>query len=99
MPERLNLMSPEVHRDPYPFYAELRRSAPVCQIDPGGVWAVSRYDDVVAVLRDSDTFSSAAWTQRVSPPWLKRNPLAESLFVLDPPEHTKLRNLINPALT
>lgn len=99
MSERLNLMSPEVHADPYPFYAELRRSAPVCQVDPGGIWAVSRYADVVTVLKNPKTFSSAAWTQRVSPPWLKRNPLADSLFVLDPPAHTRMRQLINPSLS
>lgn len=98
MSERLNLMSPEVHVDPYPFYARLRQSAPVCQVDPGGVWAVSRYDDIVTVLKDPKTFSSAAWAQRVSPPWLKRNPLAGALFVLDPPEHTRMRQLINPTL-
>jgi cytochrome P450 len=99
MPARLNLMSPEVHADPYPFYAELRRSSPVCQVDPGGIWAVSRYADVVTVLRDPQTFSSKAWTARVSPPWLERNPLADSLFVLDPPEHTRFRGLINPSLS
>lgn len=99
MTARLNIMSPEVHADPYPFYAELRRNAPVCQVDPGGIWAVSRYADVLTVLRDPQTFSSMAWTERVSPPWLKRNPLAESLFVLDPPAHTPMRNLINPSLS
>jgi cytochrome P450 len=99
MSERLNLMSPEVHADPYPFYAGLRQSAPVSQVDPGGIWAVSRYADIVTVLKDPKTFSSAAWTQRVSPPWLKRNPLAESMFVLDPPAHTRMRQLINPALS
>jgi len=95
---RLNLMSPEVHADPYPFYAQLRRESPVCQVDPGGIWAITRYADVVAVLRDTVTFSSKAWTERVTPPWLRDNPLAESLFVLDPPAHTQMRNLINPAL-
>lgn len=99
MTARLNLMAPEVHHDPYPFYAELRRSAPVCQVDPGGLWAISRYADVTAALRDTETFSSMAWTERVSPPWLEYNPLSESLFVLDPPAHTRMRNLINPALS
>jgi cytochrome P450 len=99
MTARLNIMSPEVHADPYPFYAELRRSSPVCQVDPGGIWAVSRYADVVTVLRDPETYSSKAWTERVSPPWLTRNPLAESLFVLDPPAHTRMRDLINPSLS
>ena len=50
MSHRLNLMSPEARRNPYPLYAELRRG-PVQQVDPGGLWAVSRYDDVLAVLK------------------------------------------------
>lgn len=99
MSERLNLMSPEVHADPYPFYAKFRRSTPVGQVDPGGIWAVSRYDDIVEVLKDPRTFSANAWTQRVSPPWLKRNPLANAMFVLDPPEHTRARGLVNPSLS
>ena len=57
MGQPLNLMTPEVRANPYPLYAELRRRA-VCQVEPGGMWAVSRYDDVVTVLKDPRRFSS-----------------------------------------
>src|SRR5690242_18754896 len=55
---RLNFLAPHVRADPYPHYAELRQSAPVCQVDPGGVWAVSRYADVIHVLKNPLLFSS-----------------------------------------
>ena len=51
-------LSPETRRDPYPFYEMLRRDAPVYQIPSTGFFAVSRYADVLRVLKDPDVFSS-----------------------------------------
>jgi cytochrome P450 len=51
----------EPHRnDPYPAYAELRRHAPVSQVEKTGAFAVSRYEDVAFVLRHPELFSSSA---------------------------------------
>ncbi|WPB73230.1 cytochrome P450 [Archangium violaceum] len=96
MGQPLNLMTPEVRANPYPLYAELRRG-PVCQVEPGGMWAVSRYDDVVTVLKDPRRFSSEGLGRSFRPPWLERNPTADSLVMKDPPEHTRLRALISRA--
>ncbi len=52
-------LDPEVTRNPYPIYAVLRRKAPVYRT-PLGFLAVSRYADVLAILRDPGRFSSAA---------------------------------------
>ena len=94
----LNLMAPEVRANPYPLYARLRRE-PVCQVEPGGMWAVSRYDDVVAVLKDTRRFSSMGLGRSFLPPWLERNPVAHSLVMKDPPEHTRLRGLVSRAFS
>jgi cytochrome P450 len=51
--------SPEVQADPYPVYRHLRDHAPLYRNDRLGFWAVSRYEDVVAVSRDWSTFSSS----------------------------------------
>ena len=51
MNEPMNILSPAFRADPYPYYAELRRRGPVCQVDPGGMWAVSRYEEVLFVLK------------------------------------------------
>ena len=94
----LNLMTPEVRANPYPLYAELRRKG-VCQVEPGGMWAVARYEDVVAVLKDARRFSSAGLGRSFLPPWLERNPTADSLVMKDPPDHTRLRTLVSRAFS
>ncbi|HYO54603.1 cytochrome P450 [Archangium sp.] len=98
MNQPLHLMTPEVRANPYPLYAELRRR-PVCQVEPGGMWAVSRYDDVVTVLKDARRFSSAGLGQSFRPPWLEHNPTADSLVMKDPPDHTRLRTMLSRAFS
>ncbi|WP_437685819.1 cytochrome P450 [Sorangium sp. So ce176] len=99
MSHRLDLLSPELRANPYPYYAELRRSDPVCQVDPGGLWALSRYDDVAFALKNTDLFSAQGGRVGVLPPWLDRNPMADSLLLMDPPEHTKARALVGRAFS
>lgn len=90
---RVDMLAPEVHADVYRVYAELRRQSPVCQVEPGGLWAVTRYSDVVQVLKDTAVFSSRS--ALMQPEWLGRNPLAGSIIFQDPPLHTKLRALLS----
>src|SRR5262245_26613007 len=44
--------------DPYPMYRELRDRAPLHFAPGSDAWTVSRYDDVVQVLKQTDVFSS-----------------------------------------
>ncbi|HLL53616.1 MAG TPA: cytochrome P450 [Myxococcaceae bacterium] len=97
MSEPLNLLDPALLANPWPRYAELR-SKPVCQVEPNGTWVISRYDDILAVLKHPN-ITSTAWSQVWLPPWLKRNPLAQSMIAADPPKHTRLRSLVNTAFT
>jgi cytochrome P450 len=97
MGPRLNLLAPEVRANPYPHYARLRHSAPVCQVDPGGLWAVSRYDDIVTVLKNPELYSSEGMRRATCPPWLEDAPFAHSMIVQDPPAHSRLRALVNRA--
>ena len=97
--ERLNLFAPQVRANPYPHYAELRRSAPVSQIDPGPVWAVSRYDDIISVFKNTAVFSSQGLRPMTIQPWIPRNPISESLVLMDPPRHTLIRKLVSSAFT
>jgi hypothetical protein len=96
MDRPLELMSPEVRANPYPLYAELRRTG-IRQVEPGGMWAVSRYDDVVAVMKDPRRFSSEGLGQGFLPPWLERNPITQSLVMKDPPAHSRLRGRVSRA--
>jgi cytochrome P450 len=47
------------HADPYPVYRRLRDEAPVYYNDCIGFYGLSRYDDVVAALRDVARLTSA----------------------------------------
>lgn len=95
----INLLSPEVAVDPFPHYASLRRDNPVCRVEPGGFWAVSRYEDVAAVIADPARFSSRGVAPAMDPPWLglEFNAGAHSMVVQDPPEHTRLRGMVTRA--
>ncbi|GAA1896551.1 cytochrome P450 [Actinomadura bangladeshensis] len=75
---------PETFDSSHAVYADLRRRCPVPWSDAyGGFWAVTRYDDVVRIARDSATFSTAV--QNVVPhvPRSRRRPPLH----FDPPEH------------
>ena len=92
--------------DPYPTYARLRAEAPVYRA-PNGTWLVSRYADCVAILKDprasSDARNTAAYKSALEQgrvdfedEALARTP---PFLVLDPPDHTRLRGLVNKAFT
>jgi cytochrome P450 len=80
--------------DPYPFYKMLYGQAPmVLQLElPTALLA--RYADVVAALRDPQTFSSAPIRQ-ISQAHIFGG--APTLILTDPPVHTRLRRLVNQA--
>ncbi len=86
--------------DPYPTYRALREHAPVKRMPDGSVF-LSRYADVVAVYKDSATFSSDKREEFL--PKYGDSPLFEhhttSLVFIDPPRHTRVRRLIAGALT
>lgn len=48
-----------VNDDPFPYYAALRRDAPVHHVANRGMWVISRYEDVQRALADTDAFSSS----------------------------------------
>ncbi|NMO18323.1 cytochrome P450 [Pyxidicoccus fallax] len=96
MSGRVNLLVPEVRANPYPTYAELRRG-PVCQVDPGGYWVLTRYEDVVAAFKNPQVFSNIGMRIATKPAWLGHNPFGDSMIGMDPPNHTRLRTLVNRA--
>ena len=46
--------------DPYPVWAQAREEQPVFHSDVLNAWVVTRYDDVISVLRDPQTFGQNA---------------------------------------
>ena len=101
---KVNMVSPEVLECPYPYYQRVREEAPVHQT-PLGFWAVSRYEDVLSVVRNPEMFSSLAQSNSfvtTPPPEVieiakEGYPRVNTLLSNDPPSHTQFRNLVNKA--
>jgi len=95
-----NPLLPEFHANPYPFYHALREKDPVHQ-SPMGFWVFTRYDDVVTSLRDPrygrDGF--APLIEATYGPETAEGNLPRSMLMRDPPDHTRLRALVNKAFT
>jgi cytochrome P450 len=60
VPVSFDPFSPAWRDDPYPKYRELRDHAPLHFSSEANAWCVSRYEDVMAVLRNDELFSSRA---------------------------------------
>ena len=95
-------------RDPYPEWAEMRRRAPVHEVDlreefgldpdteipdlPRS-YVVLSYDGVTQILRDPDTFSSSFYSDTMGAV------MGHSILEMDEPEHHLYRGLIQQAFT
>ncbi len=104
----VDLTSREFRADPYPFYARWRAEAPVCRTtlaDRQQVWVVSRYDDVLTILKDDrfgkDKMKALSADQLARLPWTPSvfKPLEKNMLDLDAPDHTRLRGLVHQAFT
>jgi cytochrome P450 len=102
-----NPLTPENRQDPYPHYHELRREDPVQKHPLVPVFVLTRYADVAAVLRDprfsvdrtrSKLFQSPLSPMRVFGEQFRKMFLG-MMLMRDPPDHTRLRNLVNKAFT
>jgi pimeloyl-[acyl-carrier protein] synthase len=95
-----NPYHPEFHANPYPFYHRLRAEDPVHQT-PLGFWVLTRYDDVVTALRDP-RFGRAGFEPLLEAVYgapTDSGRLQASMLFRDPPDHTRLRGLVNKAFT
>jgi cytochrome P450 len=99
---------PAFQADPYATYARLRREAPVLRFDTpvGPGWFLSRHADCAAVLRDPRVSAAKVPLGMlpqgpVDPATL--HPVARAylgtMLFLDPPAHTRLRQLVSKAFT
>ena len=94
-----NPMDPEFVADPYPMYHRLRAEDPV-HLSPLGFWVLTRYEDVVSVLRDPN-FAKEAIAAFVAQRLGVDATVGIGISMLDrdPPDHTRLRSLVSKAFT
>jgi cytochrome P450 len=103
----LDAGQPAYKGDPYPVYADLRRSAPVRRITLNGLpaWLVTRYEDVRQALADprlSNSLDSLNPALTAGGAWVlgeRMMGLDRNLLRSDPPAHTRLRRLVSKAFT
>jgi hypothetical protein len=91
--------SAETRDDPFPLFHRLRDHDPVYETD-FGYWYVSRYDDVVALLRDTRLTSGRGVPDSLG---VTGGPLRRIMdawmMALDGPPHRRARALISRAFT
>ena len=83
--------------DPYDAYRAIRDAGPAVWLSATGVWAMGRYGDVRAALRDHELFSSASGPA-VNETANQAAGLLASCLISDPPEHERFRKVIAPPL-
>lgn len=98
MMEPLNLFDPQVRANPYPSYARMHEEGPIHKVDPGDIWAVTRAAEIEYILKNPKLFASG-FKPIFKPAWLSHNPIADSMLVMDGPEHTQLRGLLSRGFT
>jgi cytochrome P450 len=98
----LDPFSETFFEDPWEVYRWLRDEEPVYHHERLGFYAVSRYDDCVAVHRDTEGFTS---TRGITLDQLRNTAFGDaaeaigSIIMMDPPLHDRMRKLVNRAFT
>lgn len=85
----INVLDPQFYVDPWDAYRWLRDEAPAFWDPVQRIWAISRYDDIVAIEKDVARYSSFAGSR----PHLDQR-ADRSMINLDDPEHQAQRNLV-----
>ena len=100
------LLDPSVLADPYPFYAALRRTAPVWPVPGVAAAVVSTWDLVTEAVGRTADFSNHLDRLLVTGadgrptlfPMAERGSAIRTLATADPPEHTAHRRVVFPEL-
>ncbi|GAB4587101.1 cytochrome P450 [Nocardia sp. IFM 10818] len=114
LPAGFDFTDPDLlaERLPVEEFAELRRTAPVywnpqadgrSGFDTGGYWVVTKLDDIKAISRNPEVFSSEENTAVIRQPSDTTRAEIEiqraMLLNMDPPRHTRFRRIISKGFT
>jgi cytochrome P450 len=106
--QQVNILGREFKANPFLLLARMRAEHPVCRVtlpDKTPVWLVMRYEDVKALLTDErfakSRYNALTPEQLRKQPWVPPmfRPLERTMIDLDPPDHTRLRQLVHKAFT
>jgi cytochrome P450 PksS len=101
------LPDPKYKPNPYPMYAQLRAEQPVARFRGrfGMIWLVTRYDDVMAMLKDLRLANDPRGVPERKPSLQLKVlhklfwPLIFHMLGTDDPDHARLRGLVSKAFT
>jgi cytochrome P450 len=91
--------SPEVNQCPFSFHAALREEVPVYRLANQNTYLITRYDDVVRVAKDFESFSSRRPWPSEDMPGIDLVPEVPGLVNNDPPDHTAFRAVLTKAFS
>jgi cytochrome P450 len=101
--EQIDVSDPTIYQNDTwrPYFARLRNEAPAHYIEGtpyGDFWSLTRFEDIAAVEKNHAVFSSDLKNGGVSiveaPAGMERH----SMIRMDPPDHTKFRKMVSPAV-
>jgi len=100
----VDLSDPDVFAGgtPHDLFTRMRQEQPVSwnpmKGEPG-FWSVVRHDDIAAISRDTETFSSWQGGTMISDGTIPVPVARQMMLNMDPPEHTAYRALVNTVFT
>jgi cytochrome P450 len=104
-PVKKVLFSDEILQDPYPTYARLHEEGPLHYVDVGSkwaVWSVFSHAECSSIAKDPRLSAKRARQMLLPLPLSRQSEFSELarllslwLIFMDPPEHTRLRKLLN----
>lgn len=98
-----NFFDPQVLEAPFEFYKLLRTEAPIYNLPETNIYMVTRHEDIRAMLKDTETYSSdfahllsgPGESEQVKAIYAEGWEPANTLLTLDPPRHKVYRTLVN----
>ena len=98
------VFSDEILQDPYPTYARLHEEGPLHYVEVGkwAVWSIFSHAECAAIAKDPRLSAKRAKQMLLPLPISRQSEFSELarmlglwLIFMDPPEHTRLRKLLN----
>ncbi|HSN82912.1 MAG TPA: cytochrome P450 [Polyangiales bacterium] len=88
----VDFCDPKTHDNPYEMYDYFLEHEPIYFDEKNGVWEVFRYDDIVTIERDTETFINGEGVRPNIPP-------DPAMIYQDGEQHNKQRALVSSAFT